>query len=365
MITNFSALALINTSTTVSLIDSLLPSAGRPESNRLTQFLDDIRFRKCQTRYQINIKIGKLFLEVLKETADAVVNARYRDFNAPVRNFGCQVTALEVTRLFFGEQEELRKEAEACAKCAVSLIESWKVLVSRSVNCVDGTTLDAFLKINLGLDVRISSAMARLVRLRMLTIVNTDVENDNSARVTDNLYFKVMRRVKPSPVQRAFALLAAGVQAEESVRSVEFLRNCAKKLPLTNDNDVLVKMLEPQGCSEVLKRALGVSSAFYSSLWRNTEIVFKAFSGVVLVKNKLTTHLFTKMPMSRVMDSLEQLSLDRRTPILVLSGYVPDEVALIQAIDEVGLLTIIQSNNSNVFELEHVYASSFGEEKQV
>ncbi len=398
------------------LIRSLLPSEGSLEANELNKQTvslnvgenKNIKDAKCH----LNLRIAKILLVVAQETADALLDLRYKDFDPLVKNFGCQINALEINTLCRINHEELCAEAlsikayteEKLQKLGNKVRGTPGVLASP----LDGvTSLSDFLITKAKVDLTITAAMARLVRMRLLCIVNCNKKIDGREvpqTCAELLYGKISRRLPPN-VKPILKLIVGGLQAEESLIACRFIRQQAERIPDGLRRDLVMRSLMAERFSTV--RHFGIQTPIISlALMHNTEAAISSFRGIICVKNKLqicnepivgalAKRVFIKMPEG---EPLDVVNLPDEEPIIVIEGYIDNNTNLQRRIMEVGLMNIINANCAvlpqyasgaskapledkeacldvqrfascdfdearKVIEIDHIYAASLREEK--
>lgn len=335
---------------TLSLIESFLPASGIIERN----YID------CKTKFNFsdlktgqilcsqNLRIGKLILKIASETASAICNSQDKPFDALIKNFGCQITALY---LQIPSSFTLKIEAVILKQ----LIHAKLKMPCNTTPPEVGTDLVTFLR-NRNLDARASSEFIQLCRFRLLSIVNSNkLKEDREIPFTDfKPLLKMVKNTNSSIVER----LVSGIQAEESVKAAEFIRKQAALLSI----DIVEKPLLQRLVSEKFRRQTDpCRSKKYSQiasvpLLFNTEVVIRRISGIILLKNKLmlidkpiphakSLKIFLKMPEEQLLDKQTIALYAREEKVLVIEGYVKSE-EIISKISEFGILKIINANTS-------------------
>jgi hypothetical protein len=349
----------IGAPTTVSLIDTLLPSSERTErvcldkNTRLnTQINKNGDQAKLKLQYQTNIKIGQVFLLIAEETARFYSESRYKEFDALVRNFGCEMIALEVAQLVSldsPERQTLLAEAVRIQQNVRPLLNRCKEKWNSPDPGQNGMLLADYLRNTLSIDMEISPNFARLARLRMLCIIN---KVDTCETQVINLRDKVSEgRTMPNGLLENLQLIVAGIQADESRQAARFIRTQAESL--TGRKQSLCRLLSADFDAQMrASNPARKSSIVTQPLLQRVEVVFRRFSGVVLVKNQVKINGFSPcerqpnrvyvlMPSSRVLTKEQVEELDKRTPLVIAEGRLNDREKLIAAINTIGLVKIL------------------------
>lgn len=359
-------MSTITRTNTVSLIDTLIPPLGsveRDQVDRTTLLNVNEGKPALQEKFRNNAKLGQLFLLIARDTAAAFEQANYRKFDALIRNFGCQMTALEILRICDSqspERQELLMESQRLQQTIEPLLERCLAGTQNPITVDQTTHFADYLRNRLGIDVRISRTFARLVRLRMLSIVNKEDEQNRPCTEINKLYGMVTTKLKPSAITSILKFIVTGIQAQESRISADFIRTIAANLPADDPDDqtrkkLLMRLLSnAYECNAVVNRASAETPTSFVPLSYNTETVLRAYTGIVLVKNKLTIggrplpvlpiQLFLELPTNRILSSREVRVINPNTPLLVVEGFIKREAPLRAAIRTLGLKSIISAN---------------------
>lgn len=347
--------------TTVSLVASVL-SADRMLRNPAKE---SDRRKLCA--------FGALILRIALETADAVINNQYKRFDALIGNFGCQITALEVQQLL--SKTELRQEA-----------------------------VRLYTRLPQVKEVQVSTDFSRLVRFRLLSVVNVNVLDAAKTREKPETQSEKLRELiedVDAVTKNVLKDFVRRLQANESANAAAFIKGEANLLTL-----------EDTPRAHLLQLLLG--SAFNrekdcivsTPLLYNTEVVFRRTIGLVLIKNKLfllnerrpnerEVKVFMRFPQEEIVPEGDIAGVPDDTPLIVLEGYVRTENLAAQ-IQDLGFYTILSANTAiipqyikgiedtrldekadadiatfsaqgniadEVFEVEHVYCASMREER--
>lgn len=328
----------------------LLPRNDLPEARELninTVYVGGRTKSEKNTAADLCTRIGKMFCIVAEETASALLDTRYKCFDPIVKNFGCQINAAEVTQLIRTKREALCEEAVRVQAFARAEI------VKKTRKFAGEATLSEYLSKS---DMAVSEEMARLLRARLLCIVNRDVAKNGKAVPTTDicmLFKKVSSKKEPNPKMRTcIQLIVEGLQAEESRKAVAYVRSCAEGLPDDMRKEMIVRALLEDRTSKV-KESLQLNSPIVSvPLLHNTESCLRSYNGILCVKNKLMfcdepiadavpKKVFIKMPEGQLVDVARS---DPAEPIIVLEGYVKPETDLGNRLMAVGVMNMVLAN---------------------
>jgi len=335
----------------ISLVASLIPDNGIKERNK---FVKQTTIN-CSTSLSIrqkqrtqNIKLGQLFLTIAQEAANAVLENRLKDFDALIKNFGCQITALEVQQLVRSPQ--IRSEAEKIKIKTEELSKKYRAgspfVETHTVNLI------GYLQ-TAGLDFDVSLEMARLIRFRMLCIVNTNKLGENGKEVPITNLRPLTNKIKK--LNTCVDKLILGIQAEESILAAHYIKAEADQL-IGNETDrasILQRLV-----SELFWRQSEISEKYSPitsvPLFYNTETVFRRTVGLVLLKNKCTLleqpienaqeiKVFVKMPKAKVISFEKVKKKSDDEALLVIEGYVNSPDLAVQ-IAQIGFFNILFAN---------------------
>lgn len=293
-----------------------------------------------------------LIYTVALESAEALIKGVYKQFDALVKNFGCQITMAEVMELV--QNPALKAEAAKVCQIATEKLASCEELIGKPPK---GKAPATFSDLVRDLDVEISPEMMRLVRLRFLTIVNNNkvVKQDGNDREmpftdTEPLRKKIVSRRALEPI---ISPLIDKLQREESSLAADYIRKRAQALKGPR-KELIQKMLQPEHVRKAAKTNIASVPLLY-----NTEASLAGLDGVVLVKNKLSIcekprdgarelKVHIQLPEGRLLSDLEIAQLAPEKPLAVLEGYVDPAITtqeeLAAKIHEIGLMRIIQGN---------------------
>lgn len=334
----------------VSLIRALLPQEGSNEARALNSATCGVCRGKEQLNSQGDLKrrIGIILLRVAFEAADALLNGRYKEFDPIVKNFGCQINAAEIQELCC---QDLQQEAVRVQRFAEEKLQALQQ--NRTTSQTAPTAADYLIQV-LGLDVQIDEAMARLVRMRLLSIVNKDVEIEGKAvprTHVELLCVKVgtKRAQSNQKLSQILGYIVGGLQAEESKISCSFLQRRVDAL--AERRELVQRAVEYVRASKVLDQYSQTPIVSMPLLY-NTEAAIGPYKGILCVKNKLKIaervledaidkRLFLQMPQCQLVD----VSLrDSREPIIVIEGYIQDTESLASRLVRLGVMTILRAN---------------------
>lgn len=347
----------------VSLFSSVLPSELSCEGKVLYEKMclpctgNPKSFAK---NYSLNTAFAKLILEVTQEAALSLNEGKYKPFDALLKNFGCQLTALEVQQsIAQGEllQEAIRVKDFAKEKF-IALEDAIKKPTSKGVQC--GLSITDYLA-SIRVDMEVSPTFAKFVRLRLLSIVNDNKPSkDNTAELPITNCKLLQDRTTSLGVKGLIPTLINGLQAEEAASSAKFIQSVEC---INGDRERLAFISSKLGNSYLrgTKVPPKYSPILSLPLLYNTEAMLRAINGVVLVKNKLSfckkpiadaidTKVFLRMPENSILEQKEVDALDPKAPLIVIEGYVNKDVNLAEKIRELGIIAIIQANCAPLYQ---------------
>ncbi len=337
-----------------TLITSLLPARDLPERiavNRSTVCTGAYTKADLNAAADLCTRIGKIFLTVAEETAFCILEAKYKGFDPIVKNFGCQINALEVTTLLQEKRAALCEEARQIC----TFVQERKRLL-KAAKIEDARCLETYLVEKLKIDMPVSSEMSRLLRARILCVVNRDIDKEGVAYpITDItlLCQKLGTKKAPQPaIKGALQCVVDGLQTEESVRAADFICARSRVLPEDERKDMLVRSLCLRRESAVKESRLLQSPIVSVPLLHNTETVFRTYRGIVCVKNKLlfcdqpiqgalAKKVFLSMPEEKLIDVA---NVQEEEPLLVVEGYIDNRADLRSCIMQVGFMNMIRAN---------------------
>jgi len=347
----------------VSLINSLLPQEGsseRIEFDRRTGLALRGKPKKPSGDYQKSlqraIRLGRIFNLVAKEAAEALLTNRYSSFDAIIKNFGCQITALQVLELV--SDIKLKEEALKVQEAAQKQIQLCGQYFGKGFPEGElGMLLNQYLCERAKIDLEVSSKMAQLIRFRLLSIVNTNVP---SKKVSDlelpktNVELLKAKDSKIQPDLYAYSLIVNGLQAEESEIAAAYIYKIAEKVfskENTENANRLIKGLDQNACRRSVTEQ-PFSSIISVPLLYNTEAAIRGLVGILLIRNKdkfcgkpilnaKPFSVYVKMPEQVILTDEEVNQLPESAPLYVLEGYVKEEEQLIQSIRQKQLIGLI------------------------
>lgn len=324
-----------------------IPVRGRPSYHR-------DHYRKC-------LAYGELILKIGKSCTESILNHDYKQFDALIKNNGCQVTALQNYRLF--QNPRLFKEAKMLAILIENRLSLLPYLQKNPPFGNLGDPIERYLS-DCGIDCPISQNMAQCLRFRILQIVNTNrVVNSREIPHTkiENLLVYIQKGYEEKLPLNAYV---GALQAEESTISVRYIQNVAQE-QLQKEKNLRTEMI-----------AYGLSDAFLretaSNRMRNLhniislpqaytcEAALRAIEdGVVVVKNKLYNgderikeaepyRLFIKMPTEEILTETEVREMPNSLPIIALEGYIANTKTLAASIKTHGIVTILLANAARI-----------------
>jgi hypothetical protein len=342
----------------ISLIGSLLPPLSAPERRTFDKKTEILRGDR--TRVTQNLQLGRLLLEIAKETPYAILEGRYKSLDALVKNFGCQMTALQVKRIV--DMPQIIEKAEAIKTAIEEKLILCKTL-GKNGNAVDIGNEDypdlaSFLQ-KVGLDLEVPVEIAQLVRFRLLCIINDNQGKDGVEIPFTNMALmqaKIKKLLLNKIDSQLVGTLVSGVQAEESRKALTFIRQ--EVMHLSDEitpRAQLIQRLLSSDFERKTKPGNKYSSIVSVPFLYNHEAVFRVMQGVVLLKQKTTfcgkangrppLKLYLQLPQERVLEPNELALLPKKEAILVVEGYIK-VLDLAEQVARVGLFTILNSNTA-------------------
>ncbi len=404
----------------ISLINSILPALGTIEGDeirnenlviRLDHNRNSDTYEKgCLESKRKSLLLAHLILALGAETAEAILNLNYKNFDALIPNFGCQMTALKNQELL--KIREICDEAERIQALANENLKKIEPLFksNKFPPAIGGMNAVSYVQ-KAGFDLDVSPEFAQLVRYRLLTIVNQNiaVEKDNRKiempSTNPNAIIKMNTKYAKLPIKK----IIDGIQGEESVHAVEFISEIAKSL--NTPRSQLVQKLLSKPYLRSTPPSEKWSSIVSVPLVYNIEASLEGSKGTVLIKNKLflcdkenkkridnaePIQVYMKLSENRVLTSDEVKALDPSEPLIVIECYIKNNTPLIEKINEIGLMNIVRADCAilnqyasgikdseindeeakldlqkyrempkarDVMELEHIYCASVKEER--
>jgi hypothetical protein len=308
----------------------ILLTSVLPLKSVYTQKLAIKEIKKNDDRLYI-LQVQELILKVALDTAKAITSYQYKKFDALVKNFGCQMTALEVYNIFKDNNLSLQRESEEICE-QLSVILKDVELQQTNLSKRQVVTMP-------NLDIEISALFLKCMRFRLLAIIN-----DNKAYGEIEQPITNCDKIIPfcEPPKKAFEAMIKKLQEEEAEAAALFIQT----VPSVNN---------PQRKSlidDMLMETHLINKIVSLPLMYNTEAVLTAFNGLLLIKNKLTfcgkpnerkpIKVYMKLPENEVVD---EKTIERsKVPILVIEGYIKKRDNLLEAINSIGLISIVNAN---------------------
>lgn len=353
----------INNLFNISLIDTLLPSPESFEGRELAAAttLDPCSFN-AKRSYLESLRIAELFLKILKESVGAVNSGSYKQFDALIKNFGCQITALEVYRL--AESPDLKERASRLRGPIDSRLKKIEKIKSNFENELKNSPFKAerhtFRGVvdHYGLDLAIDETFARLVRFRLLAAINTNVDVEGEEVPRSNPDLLRSRKFVPKLDSKSCHSLVNGLQAEESQLAAKFIQEVSLSLPPVLERSRLVVNALSDENLRVSKVAGGRSYSPIASLplLYNTEASLGGIGrGLIAVKNKVDfigkriegardLCFFVDAETKSLLREEEVRSHLCSRPVVVVEGYIRDGERLRGELREGRLIDIINAN---------------------
>ncbi len=311
-------------------------------------FTEDLRHNKHMNKKSAlysNLLLSEFILTVCKQTADALVEGRYKEFDALVKNFGCQMTALEVHQLV--NQKELHDEAakvsDRVSKYFEKIGELYETLKDKKLKDVSNQEHQQF-------DLTLSPEMSHLVRFKILGIVNSNCLDHGREQPTTNLqplinlvnhiyenrrllieggYSDVLRSLKDKFPLKAWV---GNLQAAESKSAAEFILNQAQSL--SHERSPLLQQMLSHDYVRESKSTPKITSV---PQLPSGEVAVRCFNGILLVKNKLMLgdnlrpdaepkKVFIRMPKGKILTDEKVAQLDQKCPVMVLETLINSKV---------------------------------------
>ncbi|MBS0635113.1 MAG: hypothetical protein JSR37_06590 [Verrucomicrobia bacterium] len=300
-----------------------------------------------KVNYQRMLAFQHLVLTITHSATDAMIHGRYRKFDAIIKNFGCQMTALDVQQKM--KSKDLLREAHRVHELVLQKLEQVEAMFEKppigtcSMSVVDYTR-------HVGIDFEVTSDFRDLVIFRILNIVfDLKMEQGQEIPFTNTDPLEAMKNSSKCRVGGKFMNIGNWVhtlQVEESKKAVRFIQQFAPEC-------------------EVRTASSGIMAVEQT---RSVIAVMRAMRGVLIVKNKLfhcnrpiagaiDDRVFMHMPEERIMNEEEVAELPSHEPVMVLEGYRKYK-PLEETISEVGIFTILEVSLSKMAE----FTSSFSQE---
>lgn len=353
-----------------------------------------------ETACELNIKVSELVLKVVLEATQAIESCEYKKFDALVKNFGCQMTALENFQLLQTPEKraKLREEAshvQAAVQDRLSRIP--KFLNNPPLKEIAEAGLEGLYN-RVGLDLKISPELFRLVRFRLLCLINDNKPHPAIAE-REQPYTNIdAMRSYTSLSKNVLKALIEDIQVEEGKTACSFIRReaLAQVQKEVFRSSLVLRCLGEEFEEKGLGKVVRLPSLY------NTEASIRAVDGIILLKNKLQfcgkriqealpIKFFLHMPEERILAQEDIAAIPESQPLVVMEGYIKDSSLLVEKIHKIGLLSIVNANvakthhcikdpeaeldlenykkldddhmiTSKVFEIDHIFCSSMKEE---
>lgn len=396
------------------LINAILPSKKLIERGNISKKIEassnlNLQLDKAdkQSRISQNYRIAGLVLKVAEETALALQDCRYTAFDALVKNFGCQITALEVYQLV--QDKSLIDESNSMLKMLPKLQRELK---AKQASISPNTAKQDFNYSSLMQNTvpvlasfTVSKKMARLLRFRLLAIVNGNMLRNNQ-EVPITKYDPIQNILKDQQFNITRDLID-GLQAQEARRAIRYIKEQVEKI----DSSCPRKEFLREACQTVKEKNKTPENRTpipMMSLLYNMEVCMRRVErGIILVKNKIKLvgrpiqgaqpcHVYITMPEKRILTPMEVEELKDDTPLFVIEGYSKTN-SLAAKIQKLGLMKLVRINSSDpsiqfsgcdnnqlnetfeaersrldkyrqkviskIFEIDHVFCSSMAQER--
>lgn len=295
-----------------------------------------------------DVRIATLFLEVIKETCQAIIDRQYKNFDPLVRNFGCEIS---VVKIIFCMQDyhKLKEEAETLYRQKDSLQKEIFSIKGQPQKLPIGTSsLETIFQTMA--NTQVSEEFATLMRFRMLTIIHGKKYLEGS-EISFTSILELHRRFAKNNDRADRTFLERYIctlQAEESMRAVHFVRRLAQ-------TDMLREGLSITH-STILRE--GYPPIYITPLLCNMEISLQTIQ-TIMIRAKTTIAerpIPNAMPFVQYRRLLPQereitpQEISNEEPIMVCEGYVYNKQALQQAIITHGIvhLMLIQSSHPHM-----------------
>jgi hypothetical protein len=356
----------------VSLFETALP---KPDTKEGKSFFADLKLPKngkpglFHAHYRCNLVLAMLILEICQETADSIESKNYKNFDALIRNFGCQITALQNHRLF--KNASLREEAKRVNALAQERMAAVAAYWAKPPLGACGMDVVDYLKQS-DFDIQLSSEMAQLVRFRLLNLVNTNVFSrgkelpctkvdeimSRAGKIVTSFNLKHHKiHYEMTKTKGFYDKWIAGLQAEEAKTAVSFIQSIGDELVQTGAHPramLIDKMLSDKYARESKPFKSSNSPIVSLPQLYTGEAALRGVDGIVLIKNKLTfcgenisgvkpVKVFVKMPEGRVMSPEEIKAVSDDEPVVVLEGYIPSGMALASRVEEIGVVALLNA----------------------
>ena len=278
--------------------------------------------------YKNNLKVLELFLKLAAEIADCVEQYQYTKFDALVGNFGCQITALEVQQILL-KQDSLSQDVTRLKEVLPEKLELLQSVIKKTSTAVikscQGLNLGEIIAQN-ELDFEISPSISKLIRFRLLGIVNHN-ELKEGVEVPCTKYTKLQSFTTLSIKQ--IQCLVDRIQSEESKMAARYLIDQSERLDC--ERAPLIK----QAVNPLQIQPARTKSKPIELLpnMHNTEACLRLIQGTVLVKNKLKRcgadivdakplKIWLEIASNKILKKEEVSELKCDQPVVIIEGYV-------------------------------------------
>lgn len=333
----------------ISFFSAMLPGESQ-EGNAIKKNTTLPNIRETKKLADVSKKImqlAELFLKTAREAAEDLAEFRYKKFDALIKNFGCQITALDVQKKV---HLKIAEEANAFKDIVESRIEKLQEITDTvpDSSCSEMSMPEYLQKV--GLDFEVSSSMADLVRLKLLNIVNSNKEVSQNGKLREVPYTNLGALLNNVGLDRKILeKLIRAIQIDEAAKAAIFIRNEAAALSNTSRSLLIQRLLN------INFQRKGQSGIISLPLLYNTEAVIRSIQGIILIKNKLLLcdkpiqnakpmQVFLKMPEERILSEEEVERISQDEPLIVIEGYISNDTVLDEAIQKMGLIKIINAN---------------------
>ncbi|MBA2369868.1 MAG: hypothetical protein H0V82_12755 [Candidatus Protochlamydia sp.] len=328
------------------------------------------------------IHLGQLILMICEETVQAITACHYKQFDALVKNFGCQITALENFEI--SDQPDIKNEAWAIQLCVKKNLEHLKSIQNKPPLEHNIRGFEDYLN-QLKVTILVSDPMARLIRFKILNIINSNkilVDKDGIRReVPITKIENLKKRIKNLPITTQemkalekfpFKSWVEGLQLEESEKAVRYIQSMAKTILCPDRDGILGEMLSDEFVRISKKSKPQVKS---QPQLHSCEAAVRCIKGYVLIKNKLFLGEFPregaqpvrqmiKMPEGLFLTEDEEKLLDHQTAVFVIEVLMASHVnrdAIKMIISEAGIVNFV---NATVSRLPQYLEGTDGEKLQ-
>lgn len=306
--------------------------------------------------------VGEAVVHLFKHTLMAVEKGKYTRFDALIKNKGCQINAMLVNslvrdKIVLDEINTLIPEVkEKCDAMPTIFSElpklkgnpekTWdKKADQEARNQVKEENKKMVNDLIDRMDVAVSPAIAQLVRLRILTVVNACCnENGRETQRTNfealqNKVCKVLgrRSKKIIPYVKKnfpFKVWVQGLQMEESKRAISFIQDQAQMLQCER----ALKLQHLVGNDFVRKTEKQTPEVVNLPEHPTIEIAVEQFTGVICVQNKLqigkierkdakVLQVFVQKSGNTLLANEEIEQLPQTTPVLVMECFISEQLS--------------------------------------